>query len=225
MSSPQGETPQDTPLSVIPPSPADMPGAYPVVNAPVETMPKPPETPAVTPEPKPEGEAADDRVELERFKAVQKIAREMEKTAKANLTDAEAFRKLQDAFKTDGTTAADPLREIQQLREELQSEKVERQRAEVARLTGVPPHQISGNDQESMTASAQAALEWAKGLQQSTQVPLVAPAESVTTTTPTHENGVKQIASRDELKGMSSKDIMAAYTDGRLDNLLGRPTQ
>lgn len=222
MSSPQGETPKDTPLTVVP-SPADMPGAHPVMNAPVETMPKPPETPAVAPEPKPESKTdADDRVEFERFKGVQELARRFEKAAKDNATDAEAFRKLQSTFQANGETAVDPVKEIQQLREELQSERVERQRAEVAQLTGVPTHQITGTDKDSMTASAQAALEWAKGLGQAAKVPLAAPAESVTTSTPTHETGVKQIASRDELKTMSSEQIMAAYKDGRMDLLLGK---
>lgn len=227
MSSPQGEPQpqQDTPLTVIPPSPSQMPGAKPIMNAPVETMPKPSDPiVSLTETTPPEGsESPAETVELERFKAVQRIARELEKTAKANSADAEAFRTLQKAFQADGSTTPDPLAEVQQLRQELQTERVERQRAEVARVTGVPPSQIHGNDEDAMKASAAEALSWAKSLaQQAGATPLVAPAESVTGSTPTHETGVKQIESRSELKGMTSAQIMAAYNEGRLDNLLGK---
>lgn len=247
MSNPQGEQPKDTPLSV---TPNNMPGADKgILPAIVKTDSRPqefastdvhvmegqtkPETKTEEPKPdegqgKSEAEQQAEVVEMERFKAVQRIAREQEKRATQNQADAEAYRKLAQLFNPEGNgngdNKPDPLAEIQKLRDELNSERVERTREQIASATGVPASLVSGSTEDEMRASATAAQEWAKGLAKSASgKPLVAPAESVNSSQAPHETGVKQIQSRDELKGMSSKDILQAYKDGRMDHLMGKP--
>jgi hypothetical protein len=224
MSTPQ-ETQQDTPLTVTP-SPLDMPGARPMTNAPVETMTAPKEMPVSKPDPKaPEGapNTESETVEMARFRAVQELARKFEKTAKDEHTDAERYRQLVQQFSTGGEgTPPDPMAEVQRLRADWETERTERIRERVARETGVPPEVIAGADEESMKASAEQVLAWAQGLAKKSGVPAVAPAETVNSSTPAHQNGVQQIQSRDELKGMSSAQIMAAYNEGRMDRLMGK---
>jgi hypothetical protein len=226
---------QDTPLTV---TPMNMPGAAAAqMNPPRQTMQAPTEMPVLpnqqelnkkSDDKQPEGEKPVDVADLQaKYKGVQEIARQFEKAAVENTADAEAFRKLQALFGgKDGEAQVDPIAEIAKLRGELDSERTERLRAEVSRLTGVPPTLIAGNDADSMSASANAALEWGKGLgAKPTGVPLVAPAETVTSADKPGAGRPQQIQTKDELKGMSSKEIMAAYNDGRMDLLLGRPTK
>lgn len=248
MSSPQGDTKQaDTPLSVTPnqmPGQGNPPILPAIVNPdsrPTEfvdgqqvgkkTEDKPPAKQDAKPDAKPQDTKTDqpqgdsETVDMERFKAIQRIAREQEKRAKDNQSDAEAYRKLASLFGNgDGEAAQfDPQSEIQKLRDELSSERVERLREQVASSTGVPASLVSGSTEDDMRASATAAQDWAKGLAKSaTGKPSVAPAESVTSTQAPHETGVKQIQSRNELKGMSSSEIMQAYADGRMDHLMGK---
>jgi hypothetical protein len=233
MSSPQSEAPQqDTPLTVTP-SPLNMPGAAAAMNPPVQTM-NPPKDMPISGKSEKAAEAAptteSETVDLARFKAVQELARKFEKAAKDEHTDAERYRQMQQQFSAgNGDKAPDPMAEVQRLRDDLTAERTERLRAEVARTTGVPPNQIHGGDEAAMRESATEALSWATGLAQSLGknigVPAVAPPETVTSSTPTHQNGVTQIRSRDELRNMSSKEIMAAYNEGRLDDLKKGVTQ
>jgi hypothetical protein len=227
---------QDTPLMV---TPMNMPGAAAAqMNRPQETVHAPTEMPVLpnqqelnkkSEDKKPEGDKQPvDVEELQtKYKGVQEIARQFEKAAVENTADAEAFRKLQSLFAgKDGDAQVDPIAEIAKLRGELESERTERLRAEVSRLTGVPPTLIAGSDADSMSASASAALEWSKGLgQKPTGVPVVAPAETVTSADKPGSGRPQQIQTRDQLKGMSSREVMDAYKSGQLDHLLGKPTQ
>ena len=220
----------------VTPSPMNMPGAAAAqMNMPQQTL-FPPKDMAVLPseetpakgEKQPEGDKQPvDVEELQaKYKGTQELARKFEKTAVENSADAEAFRKLQSLFGgKDGESQVDPIAEIAKLRGELESERTERLRAEVSRLTGVPPTLIAGTDPDSMAASANAALEWSKGFSKPTGVPVVAPAETVTSADKPGSGRPQQIQTRDALKGMSSKEIMAAYNSGQLDHLLGKPTQ
>jgi hypothetical protein len=225
---------QDTPLMV---TPMNMPGAQAQMNQPKQTM-QPPTEMAVLPnqqelnkksdDKQPEGDKqpVDVKALQDRADGLQTLARKFEQTAKDNEADAAAFRKLQGLFAgKDGDAQVDPIAEIAKLRGELESERTERLRAEVSRLTGVPPSLISGQDADSMATSASAALEWSKGLgNKPTGVPVVAPAETVTSADKPGAGRPQQIQTRDELKGMSSKAVMDAYRSGQLDHLLGRPT-
>jgi hypothetical protein len=222
---------QDTPLTVTP-SPMQMPGAAAAMNAPQQTMHAPTEIPVLpnqqtaSKDKQPEGEkpVPDSDALQARADGLQTLARKFEQSAKDNQADAEAFRKLQDLFGTkDGVGQVDPIAEIAKLRGELDSERTERVRAEVARLTGVPPSLIVGSDSDSMAASAQAALEWGKGLGGKViGVPAVAPVEVVNSDGKPGSGKPQQITTRDELKGMSSAAIMEAYNHGQLDKMLGR---
>jgi len=216
-------------------TPLNMPGAAAALNMnpPQQTMHAPTEIPVLNgkaeskTDGKPEGKPLDVDALQARANGLQELARKFEQSAKDNEADANAFRKLQEVFGTkEGGTQVDPIAEIAKLRGELESERTERLRAEVSRLTGVPPSLINGSDADSMAASAQAALEWGQKLgqpQQPTGVPLVAPASVVNSDGKPGDGKPNQIQTRDELKTMSSKEIMAAYNEGRMDKLLGRP--
>jgi hypothetical protein len=222
---------QDTPLSVTP-SPMQMPGAAAAMNAPQQTMHAPKEMPVLpnqqdTSKDKPEGEkpAVDADALQARADGLQTLARKFEQSAKDNQSDAEAFRKLQDLFGSgkDGGGQVDPIAEIAKLRGELDSERTERVRAEVSRLTGVPPSLIVGADADAMAVSAQAALEWGNTLGgKAVGVPAVAPVNVVNSDGKPGAGKPQQITTRDELKGMSSAAIMEAYNNGQLDKMLGR---
>lgn len=232
--------PQDTPLTVNPapeqvdtpltvtPSPLNMPGAKQSMNSSVESM-TAPKSMAVSPQQsetkKPEGDTLTNEELMAKYKGVQELARKFEKTAKDEHDDAERYRQLQKQFSGNGDTAPDPIAEVTRLRQEIESERTERVRERIARETGVPPSQVYGTDEASMKDAAEQALAWAKGLQQSSNMPAVAPAATVNSTTPTHQTGVQQIRSRDELKHMSSSEVMDAYNNGRMDSLLGKTPQ
>jgi hypothetical protein len=231
MSSPtEGNTTVTGPPTTVTPSPLDMPGAKAIMNPPVENM-KPPISMPVAPKSEtkpPEGDPTPpiDVDELQaKYKGVQEIARKFEKAAKENTDDAERYRQLVQTISGQGNTPPDPIAEIQRLRQDIETERTERVRADIARITGVPPGQIHGTDEASMRSSAEQALSWAQSLAQQAGRPVVAPAETVNSNTPTHQTGVTQIRSKDELNGMSSKDIMQAYKEGRLDYLQGKTSQ
>jgi hypothetical protein len=227
MSSPTGDTAQqDIPITVTP-SPLDMPGAKAIMNPPVETM-KAPATMPVAPKsdtkaPESASTSAVDLDELQaKYKGVQEIARKFEQAAKENTADAERYRTLVQQISGKSDAPPDPMAAIQQLQTEIEQERTERVRERIARETGVPPSQIRGDDETSMKSSADEALAWAQSMAKQSGVPMAAPAETVNSSTPAHQTGVQQIRSRDELKGMSSQEIMRAYNEGRLDYLQGK---
>ena len=234
MTTPSGDqTPKDTPLTVTP-SPIDMPGARPATMPAVVNPAAPkldyaegdPKTPAPKADAPKTGEPKQEELTLEelqaKYKGVQQLARDFQKTAQEEHDDAERYRKLVQQVSGNGEGTPDPMAEIQRLRADVEAERTERLREEVARTKGVPPSQIQGKSREEMEASATSALEWAQGLVKQSSTPVVAPAANVTSNQSPSDNGVKQIQSRDELKGMSHKDILAAYNDGRMDYLMGK---
>lgn len=210
-------------------TPLNMPGAQAAINMPPQTVhANPQQQPPKADDKKPsEGEKVDVDELQTKYKGVQEIARQFEKAAVENTGKADAYDKLIQALTgSNGESAVtDPLVEIAKLRVDVETERTERTRSEIARLTGVPPQLITGNDAESMSASAKQALEWGQGLgQKQSGVPLVAPATTVNSDGKPGDGKPNQIQTRDELKNMSSKEIMAAYEEGRMDRLLGRPT-
>jgi hypothetical protein len=176
----------------------------------------------VTESPAPATPAAptSETVELDRFKAVQKIARQ-------NEDDAKRYRQIVQQVSGDSTTPTDPLAEIQKLRGEVESERLERHRESIARETGVPPELITGADQAAMRASAQTARDW---VSQVTKAATDAspnpngvgafPASVVKSDGAIAPNG--QITSRDELQRMTQAEIVQARKDGRLDQMMGK---
>lgn len=197
-------------------TPNDMPGAVTEPGEPTpETRPEAPQNEVFT---------AEERQELEKLRAARVEERRWEKRAKENFDDANKWRELLEKTGADKKSDFDPRAEIDKIRAELTSERTERLRTEVARTTGVDPDDIKGNTEEEMRASAErwqqrfnARLEEAM---KSKTAPAAAPAAEVTTDAKV--TGPKQITTHDELKSLSPADRMAAYKDGRLDELMGK---
>lgn len=168
----------------------------------------------------PEALTDDDRNELERLRAVHADEKKWEKRSKENFEKASKLDAIAQSFGQPNAKEFDPQAELQKLRDEIQTERTQGVRERIARETGVPPSQIHGTDEESMTASANAALDWAKGLTKQSGVPLAAPAATVTSSdVPTKP---QQIQSREDLKTMTPQQILEADRTGRLDFLKGK---
>lgn len=171
------------------------------------------------------GLTADERAELDRLRAVHKEERRWERRAKDNFTDAEKFRALAKAFTGgDGAEDFDPKAEFAKLRNELQSERLERIRAEVARVKNVDPRYVIGANQEEMTAAADSYLSDVEARVKAALQGVKAPATESTSTVKGGDRveGPKQITSEAELKKLSPADQLKAYQEGRLDKLIGR---
>lgn len=229
MSHPNTPT-QDIPVTVTP-SPATMPGArvdtIPAVSNPesrapqagvVEGTPQKQEPPKQQ-EPKQQEPQQDppktpaETVEMERFKAVQQIARQ-------NEDDARAYRKLLEGLgvKPEDKSEFDPQAEITKLRNDFQEERDGRIREQISHTTGVPVDQIQGTDRESMQASAQRALDWVNGVLKKANVPATAPASTVTSSQGPNDGSPQQL-SRGELATMTPAQVLEADRAGRLDNI------
>lgn len=174
-----------------------------------------------------EGLANDERAELERLRAIHKDERRWEKRAKENFTAAERWRKfIEDAAGTSGQEADefDPQAELNKLRKDIEDERTERTRVEVARTKGVDPKYVSGATIEEMNASAD---DYMQDMQARIDAALKKATSPVTESTSTVKSGdrvegPKQITTEAELKKLSPEEQQAAYKDGRLDRLLGR---
>ncbi len=132
------------------------------------------------------------------------------------------FSELKTQLGVDKEADFDPKSEVAKLRSELESERVERQRAEVARTTGVDPEDIKGSTTEAMQASAERYLERfnarLEAALKSKNVPAAPPASTVTSNDPI--GGPQQITSREELAKLTPAEQMTAYKDGRLNTLI-----
>lgn len=193
-------------------TPNDMPGAAETVVSEPAPAPEPVEAPVEKPKPT-------ESVDFWKDKA-----REQERRAKANFDDAAKWRDLIEKSGADKKSEFDPRAEIDKIRAELTSERTERLRTEVARVTGVDPDDIKGNTEEEMRASAErwqqrfnARLEEAI---KSKSAPAAAPAAEVTSDKKV--TGPQQITSRDELKNMSPQQRVEALKNGQLDELMGK---
>jgi hypothetical protein len=177
------------------------------------TPPKPPETPPQQQNPPTPAET----VEMERFKAVQQIARQ-------NEADARAYREMLKGLGVtpEQKTEFDPKAEIEKLRQDVEDERTERAREQIAHTTNVPVGQIQGKTVEEMQASAQDALAWVNGLLQQANVPAAVPASVVNSPAGPNDGGPAQIESRDELAKLSPPERMKAFREGRCDKLLGK---
>ena len=100
-----------------------------------------------------------------------------------------------------------------------ESERTERLREKISRETGVPPDRITGNTEGDMRADAENALSWAKEFAKKTNGPVGAPAAAVTG----DGRGPQAPAqlNRDDLKRMSSQQILEAEKAGQLNHLKG----
>jgi hypothetical protein len=200
-------------------SPKDMPGAdvaETVTEVPTEGEPTPEKA----------GLSSDKLAELnttlrsERNEA-KRLAREAQERADA-LT--QQFSELKAQLGVGKEADFDPKSAFDTLRAELESERVERLRSDVARITGVDPEDIKGKTEEQMRASAESYLERFNArldaALKAKDVPAAPPASTVTSDGKI--SGPEQITSRDELKRMSPQEIIAARKDGRLNSLMGK---
>lgn len=175
------------------------------------------------------GLTAEERNELERYRAIHKDEKLWETRAKANYKDAEAFRNLSKLFGGEdaGKQQFDPEAAFKQLTDDFTAERTARIRSEVARTEGVDLDDFTGDTEEEMRASAQ---RYKAKVQAKVDAALAAagrkPASAAAPTNEVNSGGKvtagEQITSREDLKVMSPKDRLDAYKEGRLDELLGR---
>lgn len=203
-------------------TPNDMPGAAEVAD-------EAPDTETVTETEAPEkGLTPDKLANLNRTlrnekKAAERRARELEQ--RANEAD-QRWQQLAALFGNDesGKSDFDPQSEIQRMRSDLEAERTERLRSDVARTTGVEPDFIAGKSLEEMQASAQRYLESVNArieeALKAKNVPAAPPASTVTANGKIA--GPDQITSREELAKLSPADRAKAYEEGRLDQLMGK---
>ncbi|OYN80480.1 hypothetical protein CG716_09875 [Mycolicibacterium sphagni] len=171
---------------------------------------------------------ASERAELDRLRAVHKEEGKWENRSKANA------KKLRDLAVELGVDPAefnpsdfDPKAELGKLREDFNAERTARLRAEIARTEQVDPDVLTGNTEEEMRAAAQRhktlvakAVEDALAAAGKTP-PSAAPASTVTSSE--RIEGPTQVT-REELKGMTPQQILAADKEGRLNQLKGKST-
>ncbi|TDZ92153.1 hypothetical protein [Mycobacteroides salmoniphilum] len=198
-------------------TPNDMPGA---VTEPGETAPATPKSEA----PSNEVFSAEERQELEKLRAARVEERRWEKRAKENFDDAAKWRDLFEKSGADKKSEFDPRAEIDKIRADLTSERIERMRSEVARTTGVDPEDIKGDTEEDMRESVERFLKRfntrLEEAMKSKSAPAAAPAAEVTSDKKV--TGPQQITSRDELKNMSPQQRVEALKNGQLDELMGK---
>lgn len=173
-----------------------------------------------------EGITGEERAELERLRAIHKDERRWERRAKENFGDADRWRKFIEAAtgSDQKPDEFDPQAELNKLRKDIEDERTERTRVEVARDKGVDPKYVSGKTVEEMKAAADGYLKDMQALIDAALKNATAPATESTSTVKGGDRveGPKQITSEAELKELSPAEQMAAYKDGRLDKLLGR---
>jgi hypothetical protein len=197
-------------------TPNVMPGATP-----------PPEPAAATeaaPEATTDGLSTEDRAELARLRDLHKDEQKWRREATKNFADAQKLRNLIEQVGGDSKESEfDPQKEFQRLRDEVAQERTARVREAVARTEEVDPDVLIGDTEEQMRESAaryKAKVDAAVQKAIKGRAPAAAPTGDVSGNDKVA--GAKQITSQDELKRMSSKDVVAAYKEGNLDALMGK---
>jgi hypothetical protein len=133
---------------------------------------KPTDAPKPTPKPSDlpkksetdgKGLTAEERAELDRLRAIHADEKKWESRNKANLGKLRDLALELGVSREDFNPAEfDPRAEFNKLRAEIESERTERSRVEIAAAVGVPKELIQGKTADEMQASATALLEWAK---------------------------------------------------------------
>ena len=193
------------------PTPANMP----LILTPPEPEPAP-ETPSAPATPVEGDLDADEREELAKLRAIHRDEQKWERRAKENFEKAKRLDELELAKKL---VEERLIAERDQALATAESERTERLREKISRETGVPPERITGATEEAMRADAENALAWAKDFAKKTNGPVGAPAAAVTG----DGKGPQAPAqlSRDDLKRMSSQQILEAEKAGQLNYLKG----
>lgn len=91
------------------------------------------------------------------------MSRKWERLAKSNSEKAKSFDEIQEASKTELQRAQEKAKRAEDELAELKAKaELAETRAKVAKDTGVPAELISGDDEESMRAFAEAVAKWGK---------------------------------------------------------------
>jgi len=131
---------------------------------PADTAPKPTPKPAPKPAETPSGGLTnDERAELERLRGIHADEQKWQARSRANAA------KLRELAETMGIPREefnpgqfDPKSEFDKLRAEVEAERIERARVEIAAAAGVPTELVQGTDRESMQAFVAKLSDWAK---------------------------------------------------------------
>lgn len=129
--------------------------------------------PAPTPDPStPVGDTpgsginSEERAELERLRAIHADESKWEKRNKANLGKLRDLALEMGISREDFNPAEfDPKSELAKLRAEIESERVERTRVEIAAASGIPVELVQGSSREDMQANVDKLLNWQKASQ------------------------------------------------------------
>lgn len=150
--------------------------------------------------------------EVAKWKA---LSKKNELRAKENADKAKAFDEHEEANKSELQKLLDRAEKAEKA---AAAALIEKLRSDVAKDTSVPVELIHGHTEEEMRAAAEVALAF-KG---NGKPPAAAPAQIVTSDGKSTQ--AKQITSREDLKSMTPQQVLAAQKEGRLDQLLGKPT-
>lgn len=183
----------------------------------VVTPPETPSAPEVSEAPAADAPlTAAEREELAKLRAIHRDEQKWERRAKENFEKAKRFDELEMAKKS---VEERLIAERDEALKAAEVERTERLREKVSRETGVPPDRITGTTEEDMREDAERALAWAKEFTKKTAGPVGAPAAAVTG----DGKGPQAPAqlTRENLKSMSSQQILEADKAGRLDHLKG----
>lgn len=150
-------------------NPTESADALPGVVEPPKVSP----APAPTPDPTtPVGEtpgggiSSEERAELERLRAIHADESKWEKRNKANLGKLRDLALEMGISREDFNPAEfDPKSEVAKLRAEIESERVERSRVEIAATAGIPVELVQGSSREDMQANVDKLLSWSKASQ------------------------------------------------------------
>lgn len=219
------------------PTPKDMPGSIAVEQPPTPDEPKAPEQESngqgdSQAEDNLDADYTDPAAEIQRLRSILKRTRKAEDklkllTPKAELWDqnAEKVKKWDEYQKANQSENERLAAEAEQLRKELEGERINSLRSRIAAELRVPARFVTGSTETEMRESAE---EYNEAREREVEERLralninpAAPASAVTSDGKPHQ--VKQLT-RAELATMSHKEIIAADKNGQLEELKGRTT-
>ena len=177
-----------------------------------------PEDPTPTPpaeEPTPEStETVDYKAEAEKWKS---LSRKNENQARENAEKAKRLDEIEEQSKSEIQKAIEA-REAAEKR--ASAAEVKSLRASIAVAKGIDPDLLTGSTEEEITAAAEKLLAWRGAA--APAVPAAKPSTSSDDAGPRGDaiSGPKQLT-KDELKGMTPKEINEARKRGELNTIMG----
>jgi hypothetical protein len=155
------------------------------------------------------------KAEAEKWKA---MSRKHEQNEKTNADKARRFDELEEQSKTELQKAQEAAAKSQAEAEAL---RLENMKARIALEKNVPVELLAGNNEDTIRASADKALEW-RGI----TPPATPPASTSSQDAGNRGEPIsgEQQLSQDDLKNMTPHDINEARKAGRLDQLMGVAT-